>query len=151
MTLVIDASVVVKWLLNDPQREQETQRATQLMKWIAEGHGQAIQPAHWLLEVGAVLARISPDSAADDLAMLQALNLQIDDGPLVLRRACRLAIDLQQHMFDTLYHAIALETPGATLITADERYLRAGAKLGHIVHLADWKPAGAAPTDENQP
>jgi predicted nucleic acid-binding protein len=141
MTLVIDASVVVKWLLNDPQREQETERATQLMKWIAEGREQAIQPAHWLLEVGAVLARISPDNAEEDLTMLQALELQIDDGPLVLRRACRLAIDLQQHMFDTLYHALALETPNATLITADERYLRVGRKLGRIVHLAEWKPA----------
>ena len=150
MTLVVDASVIVKWLLNDPQREQETERATHLMQWIAEGREPAIQPPHWLLEVGAVLARISPDNAEEDLTMLQALDLQIDDGPLVLRRACRLAIDLQQHLFDTLYHALALETPNATLITADERYLRAGGKLGHIMHLADWKTEDAVPTDEDQ-
>jgi predicted nucleic acid-binding protein len=139
MTLIVDASVVIKWLLNDPQREQDTEHATLLMKWIAEGREQAIQPPHWLIEVAAVLARISPDNAEEDLTLLQALELQTDDSPAVLRRACRLAIDLQQHMFDTLYHAIALETPDATLITADERYLRAGGKLGHIMHLADWK------------
>lgn len=150
MTLVVDASVVVKWLLNDPQREQETERATRLMKWIAEGREPAIQPAHWLLEVGAVLARISPGSAEEDLAILQALDLQINDDPLVLRRACRLAIDLQQHLFDTLYHAIALETPDTTLITADEKYLRAGGKLGHIVHLANWSPADAEMPDEDR-
>lgn len=80
-------------------------------------------------------ARISPGFSGEDLAKLQVLDLQIND-PLVLRRVCRLAIDLQQHLFDTLYHAGALGTPGATLITADVRYFRTGGKLGHIVHLA---------------
>jgi predicted nucleic acid-binding protein len=141
MTLVVDASVVVKWLLNDPERELETERATLLMQRIAEGREQVIQPTHWLLEVGAVLARISPESAEEDLTLLQALDLRVDDGPLVLRRACRLAIDLKQQMFDTLYHALARENANATLITADERYLRASRKLGSIMHIANWRPA----------
>lgn len=140
MTLVVDASVVVKWLLNDPEREAQTERATRVMQWIAEGREPVIQPIHWLLEVGAVLARINPDGTEEDLAMLQALDFVVDDDPLILRRACRLAIDLQQHLFDTLYHAVALQTPGTTLVTADDRYLRAAGKLGHIVSLADWKP-----------
>lgn len=152
MTLVVDASVVIKWLLNDPEREAQTGRATQLMQRIAEGREPVIQPMHWLLEVGAVLARINPDGAEEDLAMLQALELGIDDDPLILRRACRLAIELQQHLFDTLYHAIALQTPGATLVTADDRYLRAGGKLGRIVSLADWKPReDAESSDEPRP
>ena len=138
MTLVVDASVVVKWLLNDSEREAETETATRLMRWIVESREPVIQPVHWLLEVGAVLARISPESVEDDLAMLQGLELPVDDGPLSLGRACRLAIDLQQHLFDTLYHAVALETPGTTLITADEKYLATSAKLGRIKHLADW-------------
>lgn len=152
MTLVVDASVVIKWLLNDPEREAQTGRATQLMQRIAEGREPVIQPIHWLLEVGAVLARINPDGAEEDLAMLQALELGIDDDPLILRRACRLAIELQQHLFDTLYHAIALQTPGATLVTADDRYLRAGGKLGHIVSLADWQPReDVESSDETRP
>lgn len=140
MTLVVDASVVIKWLLNDPEREAETEKATQLMERIVEGREPVIQPTHWLLEVGAVLARINPDSAEEDAAMLQALDFGVDDDPLILRRACQLAIELEQHLFDTLYHAMALQTPGATLVTADDRYLRAGGKLGHVVSLADWKP-----------
>jgi len=140
MTLVVDASVVVKWLLNDPVREAETQQATRLMRWVLEGREPVIQPVHWLLEAGAALTRISPQSAEDDLAMLQALELPTDDGPLALGRACRLAIDLRQHLFDTLYHALALEVPGATLVTADQRYLAAGAALGRIVGLAQWAP-----------
>jgi len=140
MTLVVDASVVVKWLVSDPARETETEQATRLMRWVLEGREAVIQPVHWLLEAGAVLARISPQSAEDDVAMLQALELPTDDGPLVLGRACRLAIDLRQHLFDTLYHALALEIRGATLVTADQRYLAAGAALGCVVGLSEWSP-----------
>lgn len=140
MTLVVDASVVVKWLLNDPERESETEQATSLMRWVIEGHASVIQPVHWLLEVAAVLSRLSPESAEEDVAMLQALELPVDDAPETLVRACRLSIELQQHLFDTLYHAVALEAVDATLVTADERYLVPGNKIGRISSLADWRP-----------
>ena len=35
-----------------------------------------------------------------------------------------MALRLGQHLFDTLYHAVALHTPGATLVTADKRYFK---------------------------
>lgn len=140
MTLVVDASVVVKWLLADPAREDDTHQAERLMAFVLEGGEAIIQPAHWLIEVGAVLARMSPATAVDDIERLQALELPIDDGTAVLSRACHLAIDLAQHLFDTLYHAVALETPGATLVTADEKYLAAAARLGSIIPLTEWAP-----------
>ena len=86
MTVVVDASVVLKWLLRNPQNESETERATLLMQRILTGEEPIIQPAHWLIEVGAVLARVSPDSVQDDVLMLQALSLAIDDGPEVASR-----------------------------------------------------------------
>jgi predicted nucleic acid-binding protein len=137
--LVVDASVIVRWLISDPERESDTARATALMRRVVDGEEAVAQPIHWLLEVGAVLARISPATAEDDLAMLEAMELRVADEPPVLARACRLAIDLDEHLFDTLYHAVALETPGATLITADERYLRAAAAVGGVVHLSEWR------------
>lgn len=140
MTLVVDASVVVKWLLADPAREDDTSQAERLMAFVLEGGEAILQPAHWLIEVSAVLARMSPVTAVEDVERLQALELPIDDGTAVLARACRLAIDLEQHLFDTLYHAVALETPGATLVTADAQYLAASARLGSIVPLAEWAP-----------
>jgi len=138
VTLVVDASVVVKWLLNDPEREVETEQATRVMRWILEGDEPVIQPPHWLVEVAAVLTRISPASAEDTVAMLQALDLPVDDEPLAMARACRLSVQLRQHLFDTLYHALALETPETMLITADRRYLAAAARLGRICPLSDW-------------
>jgi predicted nucleic acid-binding protein len=139
VTLVVDASVVVKWLLSDPEREEETELATRLMTSIVDGREPVIQPVHWLVEVGAVLARVSPRTAEQDIGLLQALELPCADRPSIIGRACQLAIDLSQHLFDTLYHAVALETLDARLVTADEKYFAAGARLGNIVKLCDWR------------
>ncbi|HEX3838445.1 MAG TPA: type II toxin-antitoxin system VapC family toxin [Steroidobacteraceae bacterium] len=139
MTVIIDASIVIKWLLQDPEREAGTDRATNLMDAVLKGEQPVVQPTHWILEVAAVLARESPATAADDVMMLQALELPEIDEPLVLRRAVELAIGLKQHLFDTFYHALALETPSGILITADDRYLHAARKKGQIMHLMDWQ------------
>jgi predicted nucleic acid-binding protein len=138
VTVVVDASVIIKWLLQDPEREAGTEKATQLMESVTRGDLSALQPPHWLAEVGAVLARESPETAADDVTMLNALELAATDDPLVLKRGVELAIELKQHLFDTYYHAVALETPDTTFITADERYLRVARAKGRIVYLMDW-------------
>jgi predicted nucleic acid-binding protein len=139
VTVVIDASVVIKWLLQDPEREAGTDKAARLMEVIINGEQPVLQPTHWLAEVGAVLARESPATAADDVMMLNALELPATDEPIVLRRGVELAVELKQHLFDTFYHAVALEYPDGVLITADERYLGAARAKGRIMALMDWK------------
>jgi len=136
---VIDASVVIKWLLQDPEREAGTEKATQLMELVTNGEQPVLQPTHWLVEVGAVLARESPGTAADDVGMLTALELPTTNELPVLRRGVELAMELKQHLFDSYYHGVALETPDGVLITADERYLRAAGAKGNIVSLMEWK------------
>ena len=122
MIAVIDASVIVKWLVQDPEREAGTDKATQLMERVTNGDQPVLQPTHWIVEVGAVLARESPGTAVDDVGMLTALELPTTDDPHVLRRGVELAMELKQHLFDTYYHGVALETSDCTLVTADERY-----------------------------
>ena len=139
MIAVIDASVVIKWLLQDPEREAGTEKATQLMELVTNGEQPVLQPTHWLVEVGAVLARESPGTAVDDVGMLTALELPTTDELQVLRRGVELAMELKQHLFDSYYHGVALETPDCVLITADERYLRAARAKGNIVSLMEWK------------
>ena len=141
MTVVLDASVFVKWLLQDRERETDTDHATAVVEAVVTGRIAAIQPVHWLVEVGGVIARLSPKTAEEDIAMLQGLSLLVSDEPPALRRACRLAIDLNHHLFDTLYHAVALETANATLVTADQRYLNKARQVGRIVALAEWQSA----------
>jgi len=139
MIAVVDASVIIKWLLRDPQREAGTDRATQLMERIASGNQPVLQPTHWILEVGAVLARESPGTAAEDVGMLAALELPTTDELPVLQRGLQIAMDLKQHFFDTYYHGVALETADCVLVTADERYLRVARASGCIVSLTDWQ------------
>jgi len=138
VTVVIDASVIVKWLLQDPENEADTEKATQLLHAVTVGNHFAAQPVHWLAEVGAVLSRMSPETAANDIKMLCGLELLTVDDPFILLRGVQLATELKQHLFDTYYHAVALETPDAMLITADERYFRAARDAGRITLLADW-------------
>ena len=138
MSIVVDASVIIKWLLQDPEREAGTDRATQLMNSIVKGDLPVLQPTHWLIEVGAALARESPATAADDITMLKALELPVIDEPKVLQRGVELGIELKQHLFDTFYHAVALENEDGVLVTADQRYLRAAQSKGRIIDLMDW-------------
>ncbi len=46
MTVVIYASVVIKWLLQDPEREAHTDKATDLMKAVVTGEQAVLQPMH---------------------------------------------------------------------------------------------------------
>jgi len=55
-----------------------------------------------------------------------------------MRRATLLTIETDSHLFDTLYHAVALEHEDALLVTADDRYHRKAAHNGRIASLRDW-------------
>lgn len=83
------------------------------------------------------MARETPERAEQDLVLLDAMALPVREDFAVLTRACSLAIDLEHHLFDTLYHAVALESD-ACLITADDRYHHKAKVLPGIQHLRDW-------------
>lgn len=141
MTLVVDASVVIKWLFRDSAREADTEKATDVMEAIVSGQIEVLQPFHWLAEVAAVACRFSPATAERDVQRIQALNFPATDHPAILSRACRIATESRTHVFDSLYHAVAVETPGATLVTADNAYYLAARPHGGIVPLAEWRRA----------
>ncbi len=138
LVVVADASVLVKWLVPPKSAELHVREAFDLMAKVRADTVSLVQPPHWLAEVAAVLARLTPDTAADDVTELNALGLPVDGSAQVYRRAVSLAHRYGQHVFDTLYHAVALERPGAVFVTADERYCRATVAEGAILRLADW-------------
>ena len=139
MTIVLDASVILKWLLEDPTKEPDTEKALALMEAVVRGKLEILQPVHWLIEVAAVAARLTPQTAVQDVGMLSAMQFPTSDDPTVLLRATALAIETDHHLFDTLYHAVALEHGDAVLVTADDRYRRKAERYGMIVALADWQ------------
>jgi predicted nucleic acid-binding protein len=138
--VVIDASVILKWLIEDPDREPDTEKALDLVESVVRGRLDVLQPIHWLAEVAAVTARLTPQTAVRDVEMLAALEFPISDEPNVIRRATRLAVETDHHLFDTLYHAVALESEDATLVTADNRYYKKARRYGTIASLRDWVP-----------
>jgi predicted nucleic acid-binding protein len=136
--VVLDASVILKWLLEDPAREPDTEKAFALVESVVSGRLEILQPVHWLAEVAAVAARLVPQTAIGDVEMLAAFEFPTTDSPTVIRRATSLAIETNQHLFDTLYHAVALEHEDALLVTADERYYRKAEGYGTIRALHKW-------------
>lgn len=147
MRVVVDASVVAKWVLPPPAGEEpDAERAVEVLRGIQGGDLEPLQPPHWLAEVAAVVARLVPEQADDVLDLLDALEFPVADGIPLYKRASSLAHRLDHHLFDTLYHAVALDGD-ATLITADERYWRKARELGAMARLADWRPAKREETD----
>jgi hypothetical protein len=70
-----------------------------------------VQPPHFVAEVTAVIARLEPDYAERLFIAVSNLEMTIEDHTRIYRTAIRLSIDLNHHLFDTLYHAVAIETP----------------------------------------
>lgn len=124
--LVVDASVAVKWLV-----EEEGSDAA-----LSLGERDLMAPSLLRIETANVLrtlaARraIAPEAAADLFRLLQEapVTLVEADDPLE-RRALELALSLAHPVYDCLYLALA-ERTGRLLVTADARFLRALAGTG---------------------
>ena len=137
MRVVLDASVAVKWVIRDPATEPNLDKALALLRAIRAHKIEVVEPPHWTMEILAVIARMRPRRVAFVLGMLGALPFSVTSGLSGHRRAADMAIGLNHHLFDTLYHAVALEE-GATLVTADAAYFGKAKNLGAIRFLADF-------------
>jgi predicted nucleic acid-binding protein len=135
--LVIDASVSVKWLLGVDDGEHDVAKAEAVLAVIVQGSDQAVQPPHWFAEVLAVTAKRRPNKLEDAFKILQAVPHGLYADAQIYRRAAGLSLQLKHHLFDTLYHAVALEL-GATLITADDTYFAKAFRLGNIKLLTNF-------------
>lgn len=117
MSFVLDASVVVAWLLDD---EDDPVARFALERLDTEP---ALVPQAWHVEVrGALLGaerrgRLQPVQADDCLARARELPVQTDSSP-DLDRAFALARARRLSVYDALYLELALRT-GAPLATLD--------------------------------
>lgn len=138
---VADASVAVKWFLPPTEAEQDRDRATALLQGVKAGRILLQEPPHWIAEVAAVLSRIIPTAAHREIEDLYAMRIAVVETAELYTTASRLAVSLDQHLFDTLYHAVALLVPECTLVTADERYYAKALRMGSIALLRDFDAA----------
>ncbi len=137
VNVVPDASVILKWVFKAPNDNAE-QALLLLDEWV-EGRINLIVPTLWCFEVGNILGLKSVKLASETMALLleyhfeeQAMSVEICSLIFSIMNNCKVTF------YDAAYHAVAL-IRCATLLTADEAYVRKTNQLGQVMLLKDWK------------
>jgi predicted nucleic acid-binding protein len=118
--IVIDASVAVKWVIDEPESEAA----------VALRDQELIAPALWLAEAAnslwrhARIGEIGDDKAASHFAEL--LKAPVASLPIepYLERALELAMEIGHPVYDCIYLALALHHR-THVVTADRRFAAA--------------------------
>lgn len=134
---VVDASVLLKWLLPAEQEEHVLQ-ADAIRDALCDGQVEVVVPALWRFEVGNTLCRLVPQHAQELLGLCVDLGVQDVKNNQWVHEAVRLATTYPVTFYDASYHAVA-KISGGTLVTADKRYVDKVAGEGHLIHLQEWK------------
>jgi predicted nucleic acid-binding protein len=120
--LVVDASVVAKWFLPEP----DAAAALRLL----DGRHPLAAPDLIRSEVGNVVWKLhargvlNTDEARDVVEHFLSMPLEIHDSMYLLAPALEIAIATNRTVYDSLYLALAVEL-GGTVVTADERWVNA--------------------------
>ena len=120
MRIVIDASVAVKWVVNEPRTDAA----------LALRNEQLIAPALWLAEAANALRRhVRLAEMTSDEAF--ARMAELGNAPVAsfaiephVARALEIATQINHPVYDCFYLALALHE-GITLVTDDRRFAAA--------------------------
>jgi len=135
---VVDASVILKWLL--PQNISPfQQQALSIREGLLEVNFSLIVPTLWRYEVANTLGRIVPGSASDLLTHCSNIGLQeINDSIERDRQALEMMVRHPISFYDASYHVLAIQND-IKFITADEKYYRKVVpEYANIILLKDW-------------
>jgi predicted nucleic acid-binding protein len=120
MTFVVDASVVVKWVIPEVLSDRAEALRARADRLVA--------PDLLPTEVANVLWKkvlrreLSVREAGQALDLVMASGLDLRPSVPLLRRALSLAHRLKHPVYDCIYLALG-QSEGATVVTADERLL----------------------------
>ena len=138
MRFVVDASVAVKLLVDEPDSDAARELAA---------NGQELHaPRLMVSEVAnalwrkARLGQIERADAGAALVLLSDMPMRWNDDETVSADAVRLALALDHPVYDCMYLALAHRI-GATVVTADRRFVTAAAPTQHgeaVLTLADY-------------
>jgi predicted nucleic acid-binding protein len=124
-TLVLDASVAIKWAIPSA-REPFTDESVRLLKRYVDSEVEFIVPDVFWAEVGNVLwkgarqRRWRQDEAEAVAADMRARDFATVTSLVLLPEALRIAFAYDRSVYDCLYVALAVQSK-TDLITADER------------------------------
>jgi predicted nucleic acid-binding protein len=121
--LVLDASVILKWVL-DAETEPGHAAARRLLERWLQGELDLWVPSLWLYEVGNILCLKRPADASEALAVLWDLGLSeahLNQG--LIQRTLALSQSHGVTFYDASYLALA-EERNTVLVTADGKFYR---------------------------
>jgi predicted nucleic acid-binding protein len=136
--LVVDASVAVKWLVNETDSPDAVGLLTDDLRLIA--------PRIVRADVAAALCKrvtssaLSESEAMNRIRSLESYLDEVVEDIDVMPRGVALATGISHHLFNCLYLALALRD-GARLVTADLAFARKATAAGHgasVVLLEDF-------------
>ena len=125
MSIVIDASVALKWVFDEPGTEAA----------LALREEQLIAPALWLAEAAnalwrhARLGEISPEEALARMSALARAPVASLAFELLVGRGLGLANELRHPVYDCIYLALALHYD-THVVTDDRRFASAASLAG---------------------
>ena len=138
MRFVVDASVAVKWLVEEPDSDAALE--------LAESGEELHAPRLMASEVAnalwrkARLGQIERADASAALAWAPDMPVRWSDDETVSADAVRLALALAHPVYDCMYLALAHRI-GAVVLTADRRFVTAVASTEHdetVLTIADY-------------
>ena len=131
----MDSSVVVKWFLPEPSRNQ----AIRLLRNYQDGRIRLIAPALVMTEVASVFCKRARRGELKESAVHHAYRLLKVCSPVLvadvelLDDAVRLSITSGQAVYDCLYLALAIHR-GCEMVTADAKFHNAmAANFGTVL------------------
>ena len=127
MKLTVDASIVAKWFLTEPQSDE----ARQLLAPRLRRHAPDVLPVEYANTIWKkVHRREIPDAQPylEGLASLPDAVTLHDSGDL-LDKALRIAVEMDHPVYDCLYLACA-DATSSVLVTADQRFAKKAAGTG---------------------
>ena len=149
LALAIDASVGLKWVLQEPD--------SHLAEALARSGEHLLVPDFWLNEATNVLwlqvrrKVLTPDEAREGLALLRAQVEPTPTAELSLHDvALEIGLAIEHSTYDTLYVAFALAMGAARVVAADGPFVKAMARhpdptlAGMLLPLGDWAKARTA-------
>ena len=139
-TLVLDASVAVKWFFDEPY----TAAALSVLESLQAGAHRVVAPELIYAELGnAVWKRVVRGAIARDdgfavITAFRRLPIGVIPSRELLVAAYWLAVEHGRSLYDALYLALSVES-GADFVTADEALYRAvERRLPNTRWLGDW-------------
>ena len=131
MSLVVDASVALKWVLYEPGREAADALRDEVL----------MAPAFWLTEAANALwwrvqqGQLERSLACTLLSELATAPVESVPADLDLANALQLACELRHPVYDCLYLALAIRRD-TVVVTADRRFHAAVQGAGRLAqHL----------------